>query len=48
MPKKLTPEDAEIIMRLYDLRREAEMRKARSWFAGFCARRFSPGSPHSP
>ncbi len=35
MPKKPTPEDAQIIMRLYDLRREAEMRKARSWFAGF-------------
>jgi len=35
MPKKPTPEDAQIIMRLYDLRRETEMRKARSWFAGF-------------
>jgi len=38
MPKKLTTEDAQIIMRLYDLRREAEMRKARSWFAGFWPR----------
>ena len=35
MPKKATAEDAQIIMRLYDLRREAEMRKARNWFAGF-------------
>jgi hypothetical protein len=33
MPKKPTADDAQIIMRLYDLRREAEMRKARSWFA---------------
>jgi len=38
MPKKLTTEDAQIIMRLYDLRREAEMRKARSWFAAFWPR----------
>jgi hypothetical protein len=29
MPKKATAEDAQIIMQLYDLRREAEMRKAR-------------------
>lgn len=35
MPKKPTAEDAQIIMRLYDLRRETEMRKARAWFAGF-------------
>jgi hypothetical protein len=35
MPKKPTAEDAQIIMRLYDLRREPEMRKARAWFAGF-------------
>jgi hypothetical protein len=35
MPKKATAEDAKVIMRLYDLRREAEMRKARSWFAGW-------------
>ncbi len=26
-----TPTDAEIIMKLYDLRREAEIRKARNW-----------------
>jgi hypothetical protein len=35
MPKKATAEDANIIMQLYDLRRESEMRKARHWFAGF-------------
>ena len=29
-----TPTDAELILKLYDLRREAEMRKARSWWAG--------------
>jgi len=38
MPKKPTAEDAQIIMRLYDLRREPEMRKARAWFAGFVPR----------
>jgi len=34
MPKKPTIEDAKLIVQLYDLRREAEMRKARSWWAG--------------
>ena len=34
MPKKPTAADAQIIMRLYDFRREPEMRKARAWFAG--------------
>jgi hypothetical protein len=38
MSKKATAEDAQIIMRLYDLRREAEMRKARAWFAGWWPR----------
>jgi hypothetical protein len=38
MPKKPTAEDAKIILRLYDLRREPEMRKARAWFAGFWPR----------
>ncbi len=38
MPKKPTAEDAQIILRLYDLRREPEMRKARGWFAGFWPR----------
>jgi hypothetical protein len=31
--KKATPADAQIVMTLYDLRRESEMRKARNWFA---------------
>ena len=38
MPKKATAEDAQIVMQLYDLRRESEMRKARHWFAGFWPR----------
>lgn len=32
MAKKATAQDAELIMRLYDLRREPEMRKARHWW----------------
>ena len=32
MAKKATPHDAQLILQLYDLRREAEMRKARNWF----------------
>jgi hypothetical protein len=32
MPKKPTATDAELILKLYDLRREAEMRKARNWW----------------
>ena len=32
MPKKPTAADAQLILQLYDLRREAEMRKARSWW----------------
>src|SRR5271157_3014902 len=32
MAKKATPHDANLVLKLYDLRREAEMRKARSWF----------------
>jgi hypothetical protein len=35
MPRKATAEDAQIIMKLYDLRREPEMRKARHWYAGW-------------
>jgi hypothetical protein len=31
--KKATASDARIVMKLYDLRREAEMRKARNWYA---------------
>jgi hypothetical protein len=34
MPKKATAMDAQLILHLYDLRREAEMRKARSWWLG--------------
>ena len=33
MPKKPTPADADLVLKLYDLRREAEMRKARNWWA---------------
>lgn len=32
MAKKVTPKDAELLMQLYDLRREPEMRKARNWW----------------
>jgi len=32
MSKKPTAADAELIVKLYDLRREAEMRKARQWW----------------
>jgi hypothetical protein len=39
MPKKPTAADAQLILQLYDLRREAEMRKARHWwFTGFWPR----------
>jgi hypothetical protein len=34
MAKKPTTADAHLILELYDLRREAEMRKARSWWGG--------------
>jgi len=34
MSKKPTASDAQLIMQLYDLRREAEMRKARNWWIG--------------
>src|SRR5215467_3365122 len=32
MAKKATAADAEVIMKLYDLRREPELRKARNWW----------------
>ena len=32
MAKKATPHDAQVIMKLYDLRREPELRKARNWW----------------
>lgn len=34
MSKKPSIADAQLIVQLYDLRREAEMRKARAWWAG--------------
>jgi hypothetical protein len=34
MAKKATPMDAQLILHLYELRRETEMRKARSWWVG--------------
>ena len=34
MAKKPTTADAQLILQLYDLRRESEMRKARSWWVG--------------
>src|SRR5262249_31547787 len=34
MAKKATAHDAQLIMQLYALRREAEMRKARNWYTG--------------
>jgi hypothetical protein len=33
MPKKPSFEDAKLILKLYDLRRETEIRKARNWWA---------------
>jgi hypothetical protein len=33
MPTQATSTDAQLILQLYDLRRESEMRKARAWFA---------------
>lgn len=35
MSDKATVADAELILKLYDLRREAEMRKARNWWFSF-------------
>lgn len=32
MAKKATAQDAQVVMQLYDLRREAEIRKARNWW----------------
>jgi hypothetical protein len=36
MPKKASSRDAQLIIQLYDLRREAEMRKAREWWTSEC------------
>jgi len=35
MADKPTTADADLILKLYDLRREAELRKARNWWLGF-------------
>ena len=35
MPNTPSVADAELILKLYDLRREAEIRKARNWWLGF-------------
>jgi len=35
MSQAPTAQDAELILKLYDLRREAESRKARNWWFGF-------------
>jgi hypothetical protein len=40
MPTQATAADAQLVLQLYDLRREAELRKARAWFAAS----FSPQS----
>jgi len=51
-----TPADAEIILRLYELRTEAEMRKARAWMTGefwpatadeYYAVASNPADPHN-
>jgi hypothetical protein len=56
MAKKATATDAQLILQLYDLRREAEMRKARNWwFVSFWPRTAddfmkiasAPGSPEN-
>jgi hypothetical protein len=52
-----TPADAEIILRLYDLRRESLMREARAWVTGefwpatvdeYFAVASNPADPHNP
>lgn len=52
-----TPADAEIILKLYDLRRETVMRQARAWVTGefwpataeeYFAVAFNPADPHNP
>jgi hypothetical protein len=51
-----TPADADIILKLYELRTESEMRKARAWITGefwpasaeeFFAVASNPGDPHN-
>ncbi len=52
-----TPADAEIILKLYELRTEAEMRKARAWITGefwpetaqdYFEVASNPADPHNP
>jgi len=40
MPRKPTHADAELLLRLYELRRDPELRRARKWFIS----EFKPGS----
>lgn len=40
MPQHLDHHDAELLLKLYDLRREEKLRQAREWFLG----QFNPGS----
>jgi hypothetical protein len=42
-----TPADAEIILRLYELRTEAVMRQARAWVTGDFWPASSPADPHN-
>lgn len=35
-PRQATYEDANLLLRLYDMRREEKLRKARAWFAAEC------------
>ena len=55
--KPATTEDAQLILKLYELRREEEMRKARRWYSGefnpqsvedVKAVWFTPQHPHNP
>ena len=39
------PSDAELILKLYDLRREPVMRKARDWFMGFAPKTIEDVKP---
>ena len=53
--QQATYQDAEIVLRLYDMRREEKLRTARAWFAGsFSAQsvaeaieKYPPGSDHN-
>jgi hypothetical protein len=56
MPKKAGGRDAQLILQLYDLRRETEMRKAREWWAtefwpnnadDFMKVTWAPGTPEN-